>query len=51
MNTGARPGAHRSRAPVPDPVSASMAQRWRSGAAKALERQDAALVQASPLAA
>jgi NAD(P)-dependent dehydrogenase (short-subunit alcohol dehydrogenase family) len=28
----------------PDPVSASMAASWRSGAAKALERQNAALV-------
>jgi NAD(P)-dependent dehydrogenase (short-subunit alcohol dehydrogenase family) len=30
----------------PDPMSASMAESWRSGAAKALERQFAALVQA-----
>jgi hypothetical protein len=30
----------------PDPVSQSSADRWRSGAAKALERQCAALVQA-----
>jgi NAD(P)-dependent dehydrogenase (short-subunit alcohol dehydrogenase family) len=30
----------------PDPVSASLADSWRSGAAKALERQNAALVQA-----
>jgi NAD(P)-dependent dehydrogenase (short-subunit alcohol dehydrogenase family) len=28
----------------PDPLSQSMAERWRSGAAKALERQNAALV-------
>jgi NAD(P)-dependent dehydrogenase (short-subunit alcohol dehydrogenase family) len=32
----------------PDPLSASMAESWRSGAAKALERQFAAYVQASP---
>ena len=30
----------------PDPMSASMAESWRSGAAKALERQNAALVTA-----
>jgi NAD(P)-dependent dehydrogenase (short-subunit alcohol dehydrogenase family) len=30
----------------PDPASASLADSWRSGAAKALERQNAALVQA-----
>jgi NAD(P)-dependent dehydrogenase (short-subunit alcohol dehydrogenase family) len=30
----------------PDPMSAPMAESWRSGAAKALERQNAALVQA-----
>ena len=30
---------------LPDPRSASLAQSWRSGAAKALERQDAALVE------
>ena len=35
----------------PDPLSASMAQSWRSGPAKELERQNAALVQAQPLAA
>jgi NAD(P)-dependent dehydrogenase (short-subunit alcohol dehydrogenase family) len=35
----------------PDPMSASMAESWRSGAAKALERQNAALVQGEPLAA
>ena len=34
----------------PDPMSASMADDWRSGAAKALERQNAAFVQAQPLA-
>ena len=28
----------------PDPMSESMADSWRSGAAKALERQNAALV-------
>jgi hypothetical protein len=31
----------------PDPMSESMAQSWRSGAAKALERQNAALVPAN----
>jgi NAD(P)-dependent dehydrogenase (short-subunit alcohol dehydrogenase family) len=35
----------------PDPMSASMAESWRSGAAKALERENAALVQAEPVAA
>jgi NAD(P)-dependent dehydrogenase (short-subunit alcohol dehydrogenase family) len=30
----------------PDPMSASMADSWRSGAAKALERENAALAQA-----
>jgi NAD(P)-dependent dehydrogenase (short-subunit alcohol dehydrogenase family) len=34
----------------PDPMSESMAQSWRSGAAKALERQYAALVSAEPVA-
>ena len=33
----------------PDPVSESMAESWRSGAAKALERQFAALVEAEPV--
>jgi short-subunit dehydrogenase len=33
----------------PDPMSASMAQSWRRGAAKALERQYAALVAAEPV--
>ena len=33
----------------PDPMSQSMADSWRSGAAKALERQNAALVQAEPV--
>jgi NAD(P)-dependent dehydrogenase (short-subunit alcohol dehydrogenase family) len=32
----------------PDPMSESMAEGWRSGAAKALERQNAALVAAAP---
>ena len=32
----------------PDPMSESMAESWRSGAAKALERQYAALVEAEP---
>ena len=35
----------------PDPMSASMAESWRGGAAKALERANAALVQAQPVAA
>jgi NAD(P)-dependent dehydrogenase (short-subunit alcohol dehydrogenase family) len=34
----------------PDPLSASLADSWHSGAAKALERQNAALVQAQPAA-
>jgi NAD(P)-dependent dehydrogenase (short-subunit alcohol dehydrogenase family) len=33
----------------PDPMSESMAESWRSGAAKALERQFAALVDAQPV--
>jgi NAD(P)-dependent dehydrogenase (short-subunit alcohol dehydrogenase family) len=32
----------------PDPLSASMAEGWRSGVAKAFERQNAALAQAAP---
>jgi NAD(P)-dependent dehydrogenase (short-subunit alcohol dehydrogenase family) len=35
----------------PDPMSESMAESWRSGAAKALERQNAALVQTERIAA
>jgi NAD(P)-dependent dehydrogenase (short-subunit alcohol dehydrogenase family) len=35
----------------PDPMSESMAESWRSGAAKALERENAALVEADPVAA
>ena len=31
----------------PDPMSEAMAESWRSGAAKALERQNAALLQAA----
>jgi short-subunit dehydrogenase len=31
----------------PDPMSASMAESWRSGATKALERQNAALLRAA----
>jgi short-subunit dehydrogenase len=31
----------------PDPMAESMAESWRSGAAKALERQNAALVEAA----
>jgi NAD(P)-dependent dehydrogenase (short-subunit alcohol dehydrogenase family) len=34
----------------PDPISASMAESWRGGAAKAMEREYAALVQAEPVA-
>jgi len=33
----------------PDPMSESMAERWRSGAAKALERQNAAFIAAEPV--
>ena len=33
----------------PDPMSESMAESWRSGAAKALERQYAALVEGAPV--
>ncbi len=33
----------------PDPMSESMADSWRSGAVKALERQNAALVNAEPV--
>ena len=33
----------------PDPMAESMAESWRSGAAKALERQFAALVEAEPV--
>jgi NAD(P)-dependent dehydrogenase (short-subunit alcohol dehydrogenase family) len=33
----------------PDPLSASLAEGWRSGAVKALERQFAAYVEASPV--
>ena len=32
----------------PDPMSEAMAESWRSGAAKSLERQNAALVRAEP---
>jgi NAD(P)-dependent dehydrogenase (short-subunit alcohol dehydrogenase family) len=32
----------------PDPMSAAMAASWRAGAAKAFERQNAALTQAAP---
>ena len=35
----------------PDPMSQAMAEGWRGGAAKALERQNAALVAAAPVAA
>ena len=33
----------------PDPMSASMAESWRGGAAKELERENAALVTAEPV--
>jgi hypothetical protein len=33
----------------PDPMSQSLAESWRSGAAKALERQYAALIDAQPV--
>jgi NAD(P)-dependent dehydrogenase (short-subunit alcohol dehydrogenase family) len=33
----------------PDPMSQTMAESWRAGAAKALERQNAALAQAEPV--
>jgi hypothetical protein len=33
----------------PDPASESMAESWRSGAAKALEHRYAALVDAAPV--
>ncbi|MCW3046837.1 MAG: Short-chain dehydrogenase [Solirubrobacterales bacterium] len=35
----------------PDPMSQSMAEAWRGGAAKALERQNAALLEAAPVTA
>jgi NAD(P)-dependent dehydrogenase (short-subunit alcohol dehydrogenase family) len=35
----------------PDPMSAALAESWRKGAVKRLERQNAALVQAQPIAA
>ncbi len=35
----------------PDPMSGSMAESWRSGAAKALERQNAALLEAASVKA
>jgi NAD(P)-dependent dehydrogenase (short-subunit alcohol dehydrogenase family) len=35
----------------PDPMSQPMAESWRSGVAKALERQNAALLEAQPAAA
>ena len=33
----------------PDPMSESMAESWRNGAGKALERQNAAFVRAEPV--
>jgi NAD(P)-dependent dehydrogenase (short-subunit alcohol dehydrogenase family) len=35
----------------PDPMSETLAESWRNGAAKAMERENAALVQAAPVAA
>jgi hypothetical protein len=35
----------------PDPMSQLLADGWRGGVAKALERQNAALVMANPIAA
>jgi short-subunit dehydrogenase len=35
----------------PDPLAAAMAEGWRSGPAKALERANAVLVEAEPVAA
>jgi hypothetical protein len=35
----------------PDPMSESMAESWRGGAAKALERQNAALLEAASIKA
>ena len=35
----------------PDPMSAALAERWRTGAVKQLERQNAALVSPQPVAA
>jgi hypothetical protein len=35
----------------PDPASRSLADSWRSGAVKALERENAAFVSAGPAAA
>jgi NAD(P)-dependent dehydrogenase (short-subunit alcohol dehydrogenase family) len=35
----------------PDPLSATLAESWRNGAAKAMERENAALIQAEPVVA
>jgi hypothetical protein len=35
----------------PDPMSASIADSWRNGAVKAMERENAAFVTAEPTAA
>jgi hypothetical protein len=35
----------------PDPMSQTLAESWRGSAAKALERENAALVRPAPLAA
>jgi NAD(P)-dependent dehydrogenase (short-subunit alcohol dehydrogenase family) len=42
-------GVEKGEEEISDPVSASIAENWRSGAAKALERQFAALVRAEPV--
>ena len=38
-------GVEKGEEEISDPVSASIAENWRSGAAKALDRQNAALVE------
>jgi hypothetical protein len=35
----------------PDPMAAALAESWRTGAVKELERQNAALVAGEPMAA
>ena len=44
-------GVEREEEIFPHPVSASMAESWRSSAAKAFERQNAALVATAPVTA
>jgi NAD(P)-dependent dehydrogenase (short-subunit alcohol dehydrogenase family) len=49
---GALDGVERGEEEIfPDPMSQSLADGWRAGVAKELERQNAALVAADPLAA